>query len=168
MTTSASPTTTCVAFVDFDGVLNDRALRDRTAPNGTGLVRWTVELGRARLDPVRVARLQRICDASGCAVVIVSGWRQWLDLGTMAELLASVGLRAPVLGAVSRSFAGDARADGTSVWLGAHPEVERYVVIDDTAKLWWDWEDVLVAPTDGLTDADADRAIYLLSRGVGL
>lgn len=155
-----------VIFLDIDGVLNDAAHRMSMATNKM-VVAWSHEVGLAILDRSRVARMQRLCDETGAAVVIVSGWRQWASAEAIARVLSDAGLRAPVLGTVGKlKPTMDSRAMATADWLADHPEVTRWVVIDDTAFLWNGYEELasrLVVPQDGLTDADVDKARALLS-----
>lgn len=158
-----------VVFLDFDGVLNSSATYVRVAKTYT-LWPWTPALGLALLDAERVARVQRICDAAGAAVVIVSSWRRYAPPEALADVLAQAGLRAPVLGAIRglRMF-GETRALATFEWLEGHPEVTHWVVVDDDRDHWRNWlrerccEERLVCPKDGITDANADAAIGVLS-----
>jgi hypothetical protein len=166
-----------VVFLDIDGVLNDAAwlaaleaaeTRDANAPR---VLSWSRELAVKMLDPSRVARLQRLCDATGASVVIVSGWRRWAKPEEIAAVLATAGLRAPVLGAVGGlKMGGDLRASAAVEWLDGHPEVKRWVVLDDTTRYWDDmrvrgglWRDYHIAPVNGLTDDDVERAIAVLA-----
>lgn len=159
-------------FLDFDGVLNsDAHLRAVQAASSVRIVSWSPAVGVAMLDPVRVARVQRICDAVGAAVVIVSGWRRWAPVEVLAECLAAAGLTAPVVDAVGGlRFSGETRADATQEWLRAHPEATAWVVIDDDERQHWRWAGGaapwwagrIVHPVDGITDADVDAAVAIL------
>jgi len=102
---------------------------------------------------VRVAHVQRACDAAGASVVIVSGWRKWAPVAEIAAMLKEAGLVAPVLGAVGGvKLSADLRAMATREWLDEHPEVTRWVVIDDTAWLW-----AAIAPRRGSLGASSCR-----------
>jgi hypothetical protein len=163
-----------VVFLDIDGVLNNEAWY-AAVERDTGIVSWSPAIGRKLLDPERVARLQRLCDATGAAVVIVSGWRRWAEADAIAAVLADAGLRAPVLGAVGGlRMSGDLRAMAAVEWLDRHPEVTRWVVLDDTARMWDGmrvrgrrWRSHLIAPQDGLTDDDVERAIKTMEASGG-
>lgn len=163
-----------VVFLDIDGVLNNDAWL-AAIERDNGIVSWSPELARKMLDPERVVRVQRICDAAGAAVVIVSGWRRWASADAIAAVLSDAGLRAPVLGAVGGlRMSGETRATATGEWLDGHPEVTRWVVLDDTARMWdgmrvrgRSWMDYLIAPLDGLTDDDTERAIKVLEASGG-
>ncbi len=179
-----------VVFLDFDGVLNDER-HYAAALKGCRTHAEAIAAALARgLDPVRVARVQRICDEAGAGVVVVSGWRRWAGAAALAECLRAAGLTAPVLGVVGGlRFSGDLRADATHEWLRAHPEVTAWVVIDDDVRAWQSQRNVertemrdgrrvhlhitetttapwlvghVVCPVDGITDADAEAALVAL------
>lgn len=160
---------TPVVFLDLDGVCNDDAFI-RAAFAGHGPIGgWNPELAFRTLDPLRVARVQAICDRTGAVVVIVSGWR-WVPAETITDCLRHAGLTAPVLGAVGgvRMHSED-RVGGTAEWLAAHPEATRWAIVDDTRRpwsreLWGDdrWEARLVCPRDGITEEDVERVVAIL------
>jgi hypothetical protein len=179
-----------IVLLDFDGVLNSASWRAATVAMFPGARSWSPALGVAMLDPVRVARVQRICDAASARVVIVSGWRRWAPVDVLAECLRAAGLTAPVIDAVGGlKMSGDLRQSATHEWLRAHPEVTSWVVIDDDRDAWATQRNVereemrdgrrvrvhacetttppwlagrLVCPIDGITDADADAALAAL------
>lgn len=68
---------TKVLMLDFDNVLNDNAHILATAKEFPGIQTYNPDMGRAMLDPVRCARIQRVCDATGAAILLVTGWRKW-------------------------------------------------------------------------------------------
>jgi hypothetical protein len=184
---------TAVLALDIDGVVCDAAFQ-RAALGDEGMVaRWTNDMGRRTIDPARVARVQRICDETGAAIVIVSGRRSWATAEEIASWLRSAGLTAPVLGAVGGiKFSGaDLRQTALREWLDEHPEVTRWCVVDDLVSAWESTRNVerrelfrgrmtmvhtterfvapwlvgrCVHPRDGITDADADAAVAILTR----
>ncbi len=175
-----------VVFLDIDSVLNDDAFLRESLRGHETITVWSIELARKCLDPVRIARLQRVIDAADAAVVIVSGWRRWAPVEEIAEALRDAGLRAEVLGAVGGvKMSGDLRASATHEWLRKHPDVTSWVVIDDDVRAWQVWRRVtryeaqssvesddystpawlagrVVHPKDGITDEHADAAIRVL------
>ena len=159
---------TPVIFLDIDGVLNDESWLRAVIARYPGAFRWSIELAQELLDPIRCARVQRICDATGAAIVIVSGWRRHAPAADIARLLANRGLTAPVIGAVGGvRFSGDTRDDATAEWLHNHPEVTRYVVIDDDALAWGsEWIKRWVRPVDGIGDEHVPRAIVILGESI--
>ena len=179
----------CVAL-DLDGVLCDAAFQ-RAALGEEGLIaQWTNDMGRRTIDPVRAARVQRVCDAAGASIVIVSGRRAWASAEEIASWLRAAGLTAPVLGAVGGvKMSADLRQSALREWLCDHPAVGRWCVIDDLRSAWESTRNVerremfrgrmamvctseryvapwlagrCVHPVDGITEADADAAIAIL------
>jgi hypothetical protein len=122
---------------------------------------------------------------------VVSACRGWFDEHALRRLLRGAGLTAPVLGAVGGvKMNGDLRARGLREWLDEHPEVTRWCVVDDCVSAWestrnasrremrdgklWHVETSerfvapwlagrCVHPVDGITDADADAAVAILT-----
>lgn len=156
--------TTPIIFLDIDGVCNSQASCRAVWPGQ--LVTDPEESKRiavATLDRALVTRIQRVCDATGAHIVIASGWRRWMSLDEIRTALAGAGLTAPVIDVLGGlKMTADLRARAADGWLDKHPEVTRSVVIDDTAGLWWGSTIPRVVPVDGITDADADRAIAIL------
>ena len=145
-----------VVFVDFDGVLNDDEWLRRTAHE---------------MSPTHVARLNDLCLKAGAAVVVSSGWRCFTALDDLRALLSRAGLTVPVpvLGAVECDCDPDCgRAKHSERWLDAHPEVRRWVVLDDEYP-WlgpkWRGRVVMTDGAVGLTGADAARALAILTEG---
>ena len=168
---------TKLILLDFDGVLNDEDHLKATSIAFPGVRSFNLEIGRAMIDPVRVARIQRICDATGAGILLVTGWRRWTGWQDLAGLLEGHGLTAPVVGAVGGvRFSGETRASASREWLDEHPEVTRYVIIDDDTHHWETraryrgekdhkpWEDVLISPKDGIEDDHVAQAIAILNR----
>ena len=181
-----------VVALDLDGVANDEAFI-RAALAGHGVIaQWNTDLAARTLDPVRVARVQRVCDAAGASIVLVTGWRRWASAEDITACLRGAGLTAPVLGAVGGvKMSADLRQTGLHEWLCDHPAVGRWCVIDDLVSAWESTRNVerremfrgrmamvctseryvapwlagrCVHPVDGITEADADAAIAVLTR----
>jgi len=158
-------------FLDLDGVCNDDA-HYSAAVAGCRTHAEAIVAALARgLDPVRVARVERVCAAVDASVVIISGWRRYATTEQIGASLAAAGLTAPVVDAVGGlRFSGETRAQATQEWLRAHPEVTAWVVLDDDERQHWRWSHGeaawcagrLVHPVDGITDADADAAVAIL------
>ena len=138
-----------VIFLDIEGVLVNLGAQ------GTG--------GEA--DPACVARLNRLTESSGAALVVSSTWRsQGLD--EITGLLRGWGVTAPVAGITDdlsyldlTSPIGIQRGDEIGQWLDAHPEVEAFVILDDDDDMAG-LRPYLVQTEDGvgLTDEQAERA----------
>lgn len=162
---------TKILALDFDNVINDNAHILATTKEFPGVQRFSLELGRAMIDPVRCARIQRICDTTGAAILLVTGWRRWTEWENLAGLLKDHGITAKVVGAVGGiKMSGDLRAMAMREWLEEHPEVTRYVIIDDDESRLWGygrnnpWKDVMVIPKDGIEEEHIPQAIEILNR----
>lgn len=149
-----------VLFLDVDGVVNHWALyaarEGRTDLGDEG--EW--------VDPECVARVQRIVDATGCAIVLSSAWRLIVGRARTEAVLQSQGLRAPFLDATEDLTdlvtLRDRRGAEVMEWLSRHALCDRWVVIDDDVV---DVDPTRFVRTNiavGLTDADVERAISIL------
>jgi hypothetical protein len=146
-----------VLFLDFDGVLNDSRFGARAFREGPVQAEYA-------------ARLQRVLDRSGAKVVLCTAWR--VDgIAECRKHLERGGLRAEVIDAtpdlsepMGPYLTGcPPRWKEIRTWLEAHPEVERYVVLDDIRDMG-PLAAQHVCPVDGLTDDDAELATELLLR----
>lgn len=140
-----------VVFVDFDGVLNDDEWLRRTVDE---------------MNPERVFHLETLCRRAGASVVVSSAWRCFTSLDDLRAILRRAGLTVPVLDAVGCDSGPDCgRAKHAALWLDAHPEVRRWVVLDD-AYPWkgprWRGRVVVTNGSTGLTFADALTALSIL------
>lgn len=164
-----------ILFLDLDGVVNDEAHVNAALVGHGHITSFSLDLAQKCTDPVRVARIQRICDEADARVVIVSAWRRWATVEQITEVLRGVGLTAPVLDAVGGvKMHYDLRADAALEWLDEHPDVSGWVVIDDTVHHYGHphkrgpryhnprFVGRVVHPRDGITDADADEALRIL------
>ena len=162
-----------VIFLDIDGVLNR-----------------TVQAAQVVVAPELVARLKRVCDASGAQIVLSTFWRAFDDYiayvlsrhdldgrlvvgmtpGRSKSTPVNRSSAAHLLHAEAFDAANDRlfanRADEIRAFLAAHPRVEKYAILDDRA----DAADrellahfVRTEPSVGLTDADVAKAIALLT-----
>lgn len=176
-----------IVFLDLDGVCTTRASRFRAVWGG----RIETDPQKAKLaaaatlDPALVARVQRVCGETGAAVVLVSGWRRRMSCDDVFDALRANGLTAPSAGGlVDATPETDTRCVSARVWLREHPEVTRWVILDDTLSHWIEptadsahpheaassttaeaapWcRDHLVVPVDGVTEEYADAAVRIL------
>lgn len=151
-----------VIFLDFDGVLNSHTFMKACARDSV----WDDPSG---LDPVAVARLNRVVEATEAFVVVSSTWRIGRRRVELAEILASKGFTGKVLGTTPHLSGPYQRGSEISLWLKECKllyDVERYVVIDDDfdAGVGHAPSFVRTSMDEGLTDALADRCIEILTR----
>ncbi len=158
-----------VVFLDIDGVLNsDHWYRERELAGHS----WSPH-GLRHMSPDMVKRLDRLVTA-GAKFVVSSSWRYSYEPQTIEMMLKEHGFRGEVIAeTITRrtcpSFYdsydnGHApRGDEIKEWLGHHPEVTHYVVLDDCSDMDA-VVDHLVQTSDlvGLTDADVTRALQIL------
>lgn len=149
-----------IIFCDIDGVLNDA-----TTPT-------QAKSGAIFIDEEKLLRLKRIIDATGAKIVLSSTWRYDredprynADFLELQEAFHNVGLDfysyTPV------DAIGIRRGMEIRAWLGLHPEVENYIILDDEL---FDFAERGLLPRlvktefgdGGLTEAHADEAIALL------
>ena len=149
-----------VIFTDIDGVLNDDTTPTRTKSR------------MIFVDEEKLLRLKRIVDATQAKIVLSSTWRYDRDdsryNGDFLELQEAFHRH----GLEFYSFTpvdaiGIRRGMEIKAWLGLHPEVDWYIILDDelfdfeergllprlVKTVWWD---------GGLTEALAQEAIALL------
>lgn len=163
-----------VLFLDIDGVLCLRTSHYQY------------------FDKVCCDRVKSILDKTGAKIVVSSTWRKNHTLQSLKELMArgyeleSLGLKlevpidfdkagsfdskviigmTPILNVeYTESGIPYGRGAEISAWLSEHPEVTRYVVIDDDRMDIAPHTDLLVQ-TDtqtGITDSDIQKVIYIL------
>lgn len=173
--TPDEPAVTTVVALDFDGVINCEDTY-RNADRDALIYAASEEHSARLIERDLVARVQRVCDATGAGVVVVSAWRGFFPVDALVRLLRGAGLTAPVLGAVGGvKMSGDLRASALLEWLDERPEVTRWCVIDDDVRAYGDrpkrgpvrYADARFAgrcvhPVDGITEADADAAVAIL------
>lgn len=157
-----------IVFCDFDGVVRHGAWdRRRLAAK----IAWPTDADF--IDPACVARLQRICDRTGAAIVISSAWRVLRGRTRSTAALRHHGLTADVLGGtpiIEGTYHGAAvmtasgRAQEIHAWLYVNSMVDRWAVLDDNHVDVDPSRFVRTNYAVGLTDADVERAIAILTR----
>ncbi len=152
-----------VVFLDFDGVLNSRALVEHSAtPHAPGL---------SLLDEDAVARLERLCAVGGAGIVVSSTWRLTFDRPALQAMLRGKGLAtAPILGMTPLIPHKRGRGSEIQLWLDTAPQtlgwsIDGMVILDDEADMlhltpWL----VQSSFETGLTDAHLSLATSVLSR----
>jgi hypothetical protein len=125
-------------------------------------------------DKDAVAELKRILDTTGAKIVISSGWRN-KTIDRMVDLCRIHGLDEYIIGATTKedirhiidaspkyqkmhSF----RAIEISLYVETHPEIKKYVAIDDIHLTVDLGEEHTVITDDKMTTDDANKCIELL------
>lgn len=161
-----------VIFLDIDGVLNSNfwnADHQREISDGK------------YIDTEKVKLLSGLVKKSEASIILHSGWRFWFDADVqptrseakyLTDLLESEGMT--VAGMTpdltteeirkTKKFS-KVKAEEILTWLKDHPETKNWVVLDDLelhneniAKC-----QVMTDAEQGLTEADVDRALEILS-----
>jgi len=148
-----------IIFLDIDGVLNDDDTTTITRIDGSIFV-----------DEEKLLLLKQIVEATDAKIVLSSTWRYDReeplfngDFLELQEALQNIGLSF-----YSFTPQGAPKNRGIEIknWLSNHPEVERFVILDDE---WFDyWEEglrpymVKTYHREGLTKENAKQAIDIL------
>jgi hypothetical protein len=115
-----------VIFLDVDGVLNWAATEHRVKVQFDGIMREYVGF-----CSVRVQRFNRIVAAHPDAkIVISSSWRE-LGLDNVIKLLRDAGLQGDIIDATPIKMGKISNGTAIRWWLQEHPEVDRFVILDD-------------------------------------
>ena len=124
-------TNSTVIFLDVDGVLNKVGTRERS-PHGT----YGIEQGMVKL-------LSEIVTATDCKICVSSTWRKYDDLMECLRSELGANLEARIIGATpvldiqmeSGIWTGKVRGEEIQYWLDEHPEVARFVILDDDSDM---------------------------------
>lgn len=109
-----------IIFMDIDGVLNS----SRSCVAFGGYPHEVSGYHKDMFDQVAIGLLRGLCEHGNISIVVSSAWRlthHWDLIGRSLEL--------PTMDRTP-SLCG-CRGDEIKAWLDAHPEVERYAIIDD-------------------------------------
>lgn len=165
-----------VLFLDIDGVLNStrQMVVDQIKPglslqahsNPTPeVIRWDVRCTR---------QLQRILTATDAYIVITSSWRHSTSTPLHFNLMLSAyGIIDRVIGLTPRitrqHFAErvnpQERGLEIQAWLNENPQVQSYVILDDSSDFLMEQMPFFVRTTSwrGLSQGNADDAIRILN-----
>ena len=146
-----------IVFLDIDGVLCTRRAH---IVAGDAACRMDV------LDPSAAQMVGRLAEADPFVrFVISSDWREVYSREKISEKLAEAGF----LGQLhddwrTPSYSGGKRGDQIQAWLGAHPEVEAYICIDDKRKGYRTGQPLVhvATPEDGFLVRHFHKACALL------
>lgn len=148
-----------ILFLDIDGVLNDWERSWRNIPDYN-----------PEIVPRCVQALNKIIRATEAKLVLSSSWRGWIVNGSMTlggfeKLLHTHGVRARLIGH-TRLNGDEYRWQEIAAWLKENKgKWNRYCILDDDADAFGGRPGVQTAGGAGLTEADADAAIEILSQG---
>jgi len=154
-----------IIFLDMDGVV----VTERSCINDKGTMGVP--------DPVAVEMINKLCEDFGAKIVVSSSWRNLFDRRAMYHILKGMGFRDEHLygygsmeninGFYTPSLKSACRGEEIARWLGAHPGVERYVILDDTPDMlsWQAPCSVITDGFDGMAYSDYRYARSILAAG---
>lgn len=175
-----------VVFLDIDGVLNSEGMLFKLDEKHRALGHHEqCECYRLErmIDDEAVIRLNRLLEATNAKVVISSSWRKLMDPPELARCLVSHGFLGEVIGETpdGPNYPGFAlhmldgveevgpidhidRGHEIAFWLHQHPEVERFVILDDCSDMAH-LKNRLVQTDgiEGLLDEHVELAINMMS-----
>ena len=171
-----------VIFLDIDGVLQNYGSQDRFEHDLEALRRRLADdfgdasyldmskydLGAVRYDWDRdaVERLRRLCEDFGAEIVVSSDWRTGKSVDVLKAYFRIHGLHHYVTDKTGKSEGAPRyRMGEVKDYLDAHPEIERFVIIDDRYRKEFEqlFSDQFVYTTRRLEAADETRARRILS-----
>lgn len=120
-----------VLVLDIDGVLNSHLFLYPKVPHPPNIEFEGNE--HYMFDPLAVARVNHVIEATGARVVISSSWRNGWTFERLKEILNEAGLIGEVIGITPTLPGLRRRGDEISQWLAEHPEVTKFIAIDDDA-----------------------------------
>ncbi|OKZ75083.1 MAG: hypothetical protein BHW00_03070 [Clostridium sp. 26_22] len=151
-----------VIFLDVDGVLNSDEYFDKIKNvNICGI--------ESEIDVEKIKLLKKAVDETGANVVLSSSWRYTRNAQYLKELLLRYGINAD-----STPFIQNERGLEIKQWLLEHPEVEKFVILDD--EIFDSYDEVLIKRLikisncngygygEGLLSKDIDEIIERLGR----
>jgi hypothetical protein len=141
-----------------------------------GLIACTCYRLENQIDRDAIARLNRLVAQTGAKIVISSSWRLLLDPPELHRVLAGHGLVAEIIGETPdgpndpeiRAELRDSdrifRGHEIDAWLRKHPEVERWVILDDSGDMVMHKNRLVQTDCqEGLLDEHVDLAIRVMS-----
>lgn len=165
-------------FLDFDGVLNTGNYARRMKREG---IEPFDDYG-AMFDPEAIDNLKQIIERTDCKIILSSTWRNegimrmkelWKDRGlpgeifSMTPILLSTSYQNAMTGEMMGLPQREAKALEINAWLHENAKKDyRYAILDDEDYFFPRQQEHLVLTNDdeGLTDAKAQRAVWILNQ----
>jgi len=134
-----------VVFLDFDGVITTNNTKYRS------------------FDPICIERLRTILDKTNSKIVISSSWRKFDPIVKLRKMIRMAGIDTEVIGITPSHNSG--RGEEIKMFLKLHPEITKFVVLDDNT---FDMGPVMdrVVETDsylGITERNVEQALELMN-----
>lgn len=147
-----------IVFLDIDGVLNSRQWLTRERVDDP------FRPYDDELDPDAIRRLNRLCHETGARIVISSTWRLgYHDCESLLLGFAKHRMTAPIVG-MTPDLCGRPRGEEIAAWIGDNSPDSPFVILDDDSDMGELAIRLIKTSFEtGLTDADVERAICLLT-----
>ncbi len=144
-----------ILFLDIDGVLNNT--RMQMPANGP-----------TPIDPQAVQHVRQLLDEfDDLKIVVSSAKRIGLALGGLRELLSSLPPERIIDSTPVHTSMHSQRGGEIAQWLNGHPEVERFVILDDNNDMSnLHYYLVRTHPAEGLQAAHLDKCRILLGKEI--
>lgn len=147
-----------IIFLDVDGVLISSDYMKSL--NGT----FNDVEKYQQLDPVAVARLNKITDTTGASIVVSSTWRIYYK--HIADLRGTF-IKAGVTGKIidRTPINNNSRGEQIAQWLAKYPRpVKKFIILDDDSDMGSLMGNLIkTSHADGLQDHHVELAIGLLN-----
>lgn len=162
LTLGARPLPNKVIFLDMDGVLNS-AYFFKSKRDADAVVEYSQsdDFFRGMIDPVAVGVLSEIAVRSGAALVLSSSWRMVITLEDLEPMLRDAGYK-------GRGFVGKTDSRGARRheeirrYVAQHPEIDRFLVLDDTRDADVPGHSIITSHALGLVPAHVLPALSIL------
>lgn len=161
-----------IIFLDIDGVINSvsyikrmKLIWEDLGP-GQG---W--DNPKNQIDPLAVARLNRIIELTKAKIVVSSTWRLFFlrrtqdPVDAMARCLKSYGISGHVIGVTPEGFGlGRRRGHEIQAWLDHYgQDVEKFVILDDDSDMEHLMSYLVKTPyPDGLLEKHIPQVLAIL------
>jgi uncharacterized protein YaaR (DUF327 family) len=148
-----------IIFLDIDGVLNNRNHLIKTIDDNPEMRKCTREI----FDDENINNLKELLKISGAKIVISSCWR----IGSLYKSLIKNFVKWRIIDYlydVTPYLGGQQRGDEIRMWLSDHPEVDKFVIIDDDSDMC-EFTNTHLVKTDydfGLTKEVVEKALKIL------
>lgn len=154
-----------IIFLDFDGVVNSMKFCEELSAR-TKLIGGSTAT-REMIDPIAVARLNRLIEETEAVVVVSSSWRKIFDMRTLQGILDAKGFIGKIIDvtpdlsheSINRFDRSRERGDEIARWLRDNAPNASYVVFDDDSDMTAVRERFIQTSWGyGLLDEHIDRA----------
>ena len=147
-----------VLFLDFDGVLNSH----KWIGANQQLFSSQQLFMHKHVDVEAVARVEKICQATGAKIVVSSTWRRFNTLDQLQAILKDHGFTGEVIGATP--ILSSQRGKEIEHWLREHGPIESFVIVDDDSDMVHLMDKLVQTTFDkGLQDEHVEMAIKILA-----